>query len=395
MSLRIAHVTATFPPYRGGTGNVCFHNARELAARGHEVHVFTAAGPNAPARELLAGVQVHRLRPIVRVGNAPVLPGLLAALRGFDVVHLHYPFFGGELSALAARLRSTPLFITYHQDVLLHGAMGVAERVLRHTIGRTALRSADRVFFTSRDYGQASYVQPLLRGRDGHIGEVPNGVDVEAFTPGAPTAALQHAIGPQQGDKVALLVAGLDRAHYFKGVPVFLEALAGLPPNMKGVIVGDGDLRAEYERMAAGLCLDARVTFAGRVADADLPDYYRLADVTVLPSTTMGEAFGLVLVESMACGTPVIASSLPGVRTVVQHGRNGLLVPPGDAAALSRAIARICADMRVHDAMGIAGRAAAVARYSWVTLAALLEQEYNGVLARRGRLARHTLRGER
>lgn len=394
MNLRIAHVSATFPPYRGGTGNVCFHNARVLAQRGHDVHVFTAAAAGAPARETRDGFSIRRLRPLLRVGNAPVLPGLLGALRGFDIVHLHYPFFGGEISALAAYLGRTPLVITYHQDVLLGGAIGLAERALRHTVGRSALRSAARVLFTSRDYAQASYARPLLRGRSARVGELPNGVDIDAFTPGAASAVLRAGIAPQSGDRVALLVAGLDRAHYFKGVAVFLQALAGLPPNIKAVIVGDGDMRAEYQAMAGRLRLDARVTFAGRVADADLASYYRLADVTVLPSTTMGEAFGLVLVESMACGTPVIASDLPGVRTVVAHARDGLLVAPGDAAALSRALGRICNDDRLQRAMGQAGRVKAVAYYSWDTLGAQLEAEYAAVIARRAAPAGMYARGD-
>jgi len=142
--LKIALVTATFPPYRGGTGNVCFHNARELARRGHEAHVFTAALPGAPAHETIEGVVVHRLRPLARAGNAPLLPALSWRLRGFDVIHLHYPFFGGEITALAAKLSRAPLVITYHQDVLLSGVAGLLERLLRRTVGRLALRSATR-----------------------------------------------------------------------------------------------------------------------------------------------------------------------------------------------------------------------------------------------------------
>jgi glycosyltransferase involved in cell wall biosynthesis len=380
MKLRVAHVTATFPPYRGGTGNVCFQNARELARRGHEVHVFTAAAPGAPAAEIRDGVAVHRLRPLVRAGNAPVLPGLLRDLSGFDLVHLHYPFFGGEISALAARLRDTPLVITYHQDVLLGGPMGWVERGLRLTAGRATLRSAARVLFTSRDYAQASYARPLLRGRTERVGELPNGVDIAQFTPGHAPAELRARLGLGAGDQVALLVAGLDRAHYFKGVGGFLGALAGLPATVRGVVVGDGDLRATYEAQAASLGLRGRVIFAGRVADAELPDFYRLAAVTVLPSTTMGEAFGLVLVESLACGTPVIASDLPGVRTVVDHGRDGLLVPPGDARALGGAIAQVLSDRAARTAMGRAGRAKIERHYSWRQLGDQLEQIYLDVL---------------
>lgn len=381
MKLRIAHVTATFPPYRGGTGNVCYHNARELARRGHDVHVFTAAIDGASGDKQRDGITIHRLRPLLRVGNAPILPGLLRALRGFDVIHLHYPFFGGEITTLAARLNHTPLVITYHQDVLLHGLMGLIERTLRLTAGRLTLRAAARLLFTSRDYGDASYVRPLLRGREAQIGELPNGVDTTAFTPGPADAKLRTQHQLSTGDQVALLVAGLDRAHYFKGVDVFLRALAQLPPQIKGVIVGDGDLRASYEAMAATLGLSDRVRFAGRVSDADLPRYYRLADVTVLPSVTMGEAFGLVLVESLASARPVIATNLPGVRTVVGQDRDGLLVEPNDAAMLAKALDQLLDDCDHSRMMGLAGRAKVEALYDWQRIGARLEAIYQQVLA--------------
>lgn len=383
MNLRIAHVTATFPPYHGGTGNVCRQNARELARRGHTVHVFTAAAPGAPGEEQRDGFAIHRLRPLVRVGNAPLLPRLARALRGFDVIHLHYPFFGGEITALAAWIRRTPLVITYHQDVLLDGLMGLAARSLRRTAGWMTLRAADRVLFTSLDYGRASHVRPLLRGREHIIDELPNGVDLGLFRPGDWPADLRARHTIADGERIALLVAGLDRAHYFKGVKVFLEALALLPPDIVGVIVGDGDLRADYAAAAERLGVAARVRFAGRVPDAELPRYYRMADVTVLPSTTMGEAFGLVLVESLASATPVVASDLPGVRTVVSKGADGLLAAPGDADALAAAMGGIVRNDNARREMGRRGRAKVAALYGWERLGARLESIYRQVLDER------------
>lgn len=380
MRLRIAHVTATFPPYHGGTGNVCYHNARELARRGHEVQVLTAALPGVPSTETRDGFAVRRLAPLARVGNAPLLPGLPLALRGFDVIHLHYPFFGGELAALSARLARTPLVITYHQDVLLNGPMAIAATLLLHTTGRLALRSAHAVLFTSRDYGLASHARPLLQGRSERINELPNGVDIERFVPAPAQPELRARHGLDDDDRVVLLVAGLDRAHAFKGVEVLLRAISALPPQIKAVIVGDGDLRPVYLARANRLGIRNRVVFTGRVSDDDLPDYYRMADVAVLPSVTMGEAFGLVLIEALACGIPVIASDLPGVRTVVNHPGDGLLVPPGDPGALAAAIRHILADEPRRRAMGARGRARVESLYAWERIGAQLEALYFDLL---------------
>ena len=381
--MRIAHVTATFPPYHGGTGNVCFYNAYELARRGHEAHVFTAAIRGAPAREQRDNLTVHRLQPLVRVGNAPVLPGLLWQLRGFDVIHLHYPFFGGEITALIAMLSRTPLVVTYHQDVLLGGLRELIARTLRRTIGRLTLRAAARLLFTSLDYGQASHIQPMLRNREHAVGELPNGVDLARFRPGTAPPDLRARLGLAPGDQVVLMVAGLDRAHYFKGVNVFLAALARLSSTTKGIVIGEGDLQATYEAQAHKLGIDGRVVFVGRISPEDLPHYYQLADVTALPSVTMGEAFGLTLVESMACGTPVVATRLPGVRTVVEHGRDGLLAAPGDPAALGDAIGWILDHQAERQAMGERARHKVEQRYDWQRIGAQLEALYFDLLAER------------
>ncbi len=324
---------------------------------------------------------VHRLTSPVRRGNACLLPQLVAVLRGFDVIHLHYPFLGGELTALAARLYRTPLVITYHQDVLLAGPWHLIEKTVRLTAGRAALRSADRVLFTSRDYGRASHALPLLRGREAAIGELPNGVDCSVFAPGPPPAALRARCGFAEEDRVLLLLAALDRAHYFKGVELLLEAMTRLPAGVKAIIAGDGDLRPAYEAQARRLGLATRAFFPGRVPGEALPDYYRLADATLLPSTTMGEAFGLVLIESLACGTPVIASNLPGVRTVVADGRDGLLVTPGDAADLARKIQDLVDRAGSKEEMGGNGRAKVVARYAWPVIGDRLAQVYASLRA--------------
>lgn len=381
--MKIAHVSATFAPYQCGTANVCYHNAHQLAQLGHEVHVFTAAVPQAAALESCDGFIIHRLRPLVQVGNAPLLPQLLWSLRGFDVIHLHYPFFGGEITTWAAQLSGTPLVVTYHQDVhLIQPLRQVIATILRHSVGRLTLRGAARLLFTSRDYGQASYVRPMLEGCEEAIDELPNGADLERFSPRQTSHDVPSFNSFASDDRIALLVAALDEAHDFKGVEVFLKALAQLPDDVKGVIVGDGNLRAAYEAQVQALSLSQRVFFAGRVSDHDLPHYYRLADVTVLPSITMGEAFGLVLVESLASGTPIIASDLPGVRTVVANNVDGFLVQPNDETDLAKTLARLfMIPAVVRQRMGLAGRHKVKRRYAWASIGKRLEGIYREVAA--------------
>jgi glycosyltransferase involved in cell wall biosynthesis len=380
MALRIAHITATFPPYFGGTGNVCFQNARELARRGHDVHVYTSQVNGSPAKERIHDITVTRLPSVLRSGNAHLLPGLLTSVRNFDIVHLHYPFYGGELTALASWWQRTPLVVTYHQDVHLTGAIRYVEVMMRHTLGRTALRSASRLLFTTADYGQSSYTYGMLQDRAHVIGELPNGVDTSVFQPAASQRDSRAELGLSPDGKYVLLVARLDRAHYFKGVDVLLQALHRLPNDVRAIIVGDGDLREKYRREAEVMGIGNQVMFTGRVSDAQLPVYYQSADITLLPSTTMGEAFGLVLIESMACGTPVIASNLPGVRAVVEPGLDGLLVEPGNHEDLAVSITQLLENPTLLKSLGHAGRQKAVQHYDWRDIGERLEVIYRDVI---------------
>jgi glycosyltransferase involved in cell wall biosynthesis len=337
--------------------------------------VFTAAHSGAPGFEVKEGVSVHRLSPWCKIGNAQFLPKLIG-IKEFDLLHLHYPFFGGESSSLAAWINNCPLVITYHQDVLLPGWKSLVEKLLRWTVERWVLRSANFVLFTSRDYANISHIRPILRGLEDRIDFVPNGVDIDLFHPSDINPIDDLGNNFNISDYLVLMVANLDQAHYFKGVEVFLNALKSLPYRIKGLIIGDGDLRHCYETLSKSLNLESRISFIGQASEKELITYYRRANVTVLPSVTMGEAFGLVLLESMACGTPVIASHLPGVRTIVDNARDGYLVEPGDAVGLARKVQLLFENPERGREMGKRGRIKVNSQYSWSKVVDRLEYIY-------------------
>ena len=124
-------------------------------------------------------------------------------------------------------------------------------------------------------------------------------------------------------------------------------------------------MRKDYEGLAEKLGVAARCEFRGRVAQDDLAAAYQGADVLVLPSISGAEAFGLVALEAQSCGLPVVASDLPGVRTVVAHEQTGLLVQPRDERALSQALTRLCADPILRRQMGERARARVLERFTW------------------------------
>jgi len=378
--MRIAHVTATFPPYYGGAGTVCYHNARELARLGHDVHVFTAAIDQAPAHETLDGFTVHRLPALLRIGNMPILPSLISALGRFDIVHLHYPFIiGAEIVRLATVMSRTPLVISFHNDLIGEGVRARIFKFYQKLSARFTIQNGARLCILSSDHFESSRLCHSLDKSNLKIVELPNGVDLSLFQPRNDNQQVRSKYRIPETVKLVLFVAALDRAHHFKGLGYLLEAIQTTTSDIWLLVVGDGDLRKEYEGQAHELGIANRVIFTGAVQHENLPPYFQCADVTVLPSSQT-ESFGLVLIESLACGTPVIASSLPGVRTVVSHGSDGFLVEPCHSASLAKAILTILKDEPVRQAMGNRGRAKVEAHYGWQQIGLQLSGIYREVL---------------
>lgn len=374
--MKIAHVVSTYPPYRGGMGNVAHEYVERLRARGENVHVFT---PRLGAVIADDPEYVHRVPSPIHIGNAGVVPSLFRRLSGFDIVHLHYPFFGGAEPAIVRKaLRDDQkLVVTYHMDTFANGLKGLIFEAHRRALFPWLMGRADRILVSSSDYAEHCSLAalPQLAGR---IEALPFGVDTERFCPEETPSSFPLAGGDHP--PTVLFVGGLDEAHVFKGVPVLLEALARIVDTpWQTLIVGDGDLRESYEADAARLRIADRVKFLGNVPDAKLPAVYRQADIHVLPSTTRGEAFGLVALEAAATAVPSIVSDLPGVRSVVLHGETGWRVPPGDIGALAEGLRVLLLDAPLRERLGLAARARALRDYAWEPLMDRLQEVYKSV----------------
>jgi glycosyltransferase involved in cell wall biosynthesis len=381
--MRIAHVSATFPPYRGGAGTVCLNNALELARRGHDVHVFTTTTARGIGEERFSRISLHRLKSVMAVGNAPLQPQLLLRLKGFDLVHLHCPFiFGAELTAIAARLHRTPLVVTYHNDFVPSGwwrniVFAVATLTSRYLV----LERANRVLFVSREHAASSAHRALLERsrRRPETGTLPNGVDADRFVPAADVqVARQHAsLNPSV--PVVGFVSTLDDAHHYKGLAVLLDAVRVSESRFDVLVVGGGPLAPRYVALAAEAGLEGRIHLVGPADHDSLPNLYAACDVVAVPSI-VPEAFPVVALEALSCAVPVVASDSPGVRVIVKHEETGLLVPAGDAEALARAIDRLLGDHRLRRSLGDSGRRHVIANYSWTRIGAMLERIYFDVL---------------
>lgn len=365
--MRIAMVTSVLGS-AGGMGRIVEEFAERLARRGHEVTVF-APGSHPGTK------------PLLRFGNAAWVPGLAKMLDGFDIVHLHYPFIGGAGAVLRwkRRAKQGKLLVTYHMDLIGRGLTRPLFAIYSWLTTPRLLRAASAITASSFDYLEHSTFARFFKLRRNYITEIPFGVDIEKFAPRSRDTTLLAKLGVQPEESVVLFVGKLDAAHYFKGVGILLEAFAFLRKearNIRLLIVGDGNRKKYYEQLASRLKINDFVIFAGTVLPPDLPSYYALADVLVLPSQTRSEAFGLVLLEAQASGVPVIASNLPGVRTVVEDGKTGYLVEPSNRLNLVLAMARILTRSDERTSMGEAARAWTLANYRWETVIDKLETLY-------------------
>ncbi len=358
--MKIAVAVCNYLPYRAGITNVAERHAHHLADLGHEVVVLAPAHDHPAGKAVIDGLPVRRYRQLVRHGNSALVPSIALGVRGADVVYLHYPFYGGaEAIAAAAITAGVPLVTFFHMDVLRSGMEGRVLAVYERTAAKWILERSDRVFASSLDYAAHSsisaYRLPRLEG-------FPYAVDTERFRPGDGPSA---AVASQPRRPSVLFIGAMDGGHAFKGVPELIRAFAtaNLSQTADLTLIGDGDLRAGYERLAADLLPPAHVRFLGRVAEDDLRGTLRDADLLVLPSTTAEEAFGIVLIEAMASGTPVVASALPGVREIVTP-ETGTMVTPGDVADLARVLTDLLADDSRLATMSRAARSRAVAEYS-------------------------------
>lgn len=370
----IAHIVSTYPPYKGGMGNVAYQMVHELRKKDYSASVLTPLLNGKPASDKLE--QVIRLKPWFAFRNSAFVPSLHRHLKQFDIIHLHYPFYGGaELVAFYKWLhkKKKPLVISYHMDVEGKGLLKAFFSTYKYTCAPFILGSADKIIVSSLDYAEES---SYLRSHMNKVVELPFGVPEKFSRP-------IEIIREKPNDRFDMVfVAALDASHYFKGLDFLLKAIASLPQKYKVKlnVVGDGELREYYQTEAKALGIESIVEFLGRVDDEKLRRLYMHANATVLPSIDRSESFGLVLAESMASGTPVIASRLAGVRSLVDHSQTGILVKPGDTNDLAQAIKYMHDNPARVRRMGENGAILIDENYRWPVIMNKLEALYQGLI---------------
>jgi glycosyltransferase involved in cell wall biosynthesis len=339
--LRVLQVGKYYPPHAGGMESHLETLCDELK-RTVDLEIVVASSNGFGTREeLIDGVKLTRAGKLFNLRSAPFCPAMASKIRASkaDLVHIHLPNPGAILAYLASGHRGRLVF-TYHSDIIRQKVLSrFFDPILQHALNR-----ADAIIVSSANYIDSSYVLPRYRDK---CRVIPFGIALDHFQrPNVKEVAkLRRLHGPR-------IVLGVGRLVYYKGFEHLIEAMRFVDGQL--IIVGRGPLREALFQKAESCGVSKRVTFLTEVDD--VRPYYHAADVFALPSVARSEAFGIVQLEAMACGTPVINTDLDsGVTSVSLDGVTGLTVPPADPAALGKAINSLLADPLRRAVYGRAG----------------------------------------
>ena len=340
--LRVLHVGKYYPPHRGGMESHLEALCGELKRSIDTEIVVASSNGSRTSEELLDGLRIARLGKLFSLRSAPFCPQMVREIRASkaDLVHLHLPNPGAILAYIASGHRGR-LVLTYHSDIVRQKVLSrFFDPILQYVLNR-----ADAIIVTSSNYIRSSYILPLYEKK---CRVIPFGIPVERFQrpDAAEVARLRKQFGPR-------IVLGVGRLVYYKGFEHLIAAMKFVEGRL--IIVGSGPLHDVLRQQAESCGVSERVTFLTDVQD--VRPYYQAADVFVLSSVARSEAFGIVQLEAMACGKPIVNTNLDtGVTSVSIAGVSGLTVPPADPEALGSAINSLLDNPLRSSAYGRAGQ---------------------------------------
>lgn len=323
--------------------------AQGLAAQGVEVVNLVAATGHVGSDETQGAyrlVQAPSFGMAYGTAVSPALPLKALALhreQPFDLFHLHLP---DPLSHLTSMLLpgNVPRVLSWHSDIVRQKRL---LRLYQPFLSRLVCQADALVAATQAHFDSSTQIPddvPLARR---HV--IPYGLDYTPLQLDARTMVLRDELRSRARGRG--LVFAMGRHVYYKGFEVLIEALAHTDAYL--VLGGDGPLRSQLEQQAASMGLSDRVFFSGRIPEEDLAAYFHACDVFCLPSVEPSEAFGLVQLEAMACGKPVVCTQLNnGVNVVNVHGQTGFAVPVRDPVTLGQCIAKLLRDDTLRHQLG-------------------------------------------
>jgi glycosyltransferase involved in cell wall biosynthesis len=371
--MKIVQTPVRFYPFTGGVENYVYYMSKELVKLGHDIRVICANEPKSKSEEIVDGISIKRLRYIAKIANTNITPGFPLALQNedFDIVHTHIPTpWSADWSNIIAKYKKKPLVITYHNDIIGSGFANTIANFYNSTALKSLLNNADKIIITQPNYIRYSL---YLEKYEDKIEVIPNGVDVDKFKP-IPVSKTKNTL---------FFLSLLDEFHKYKGLDYLLKAIGivkNVIPDIKLIVGGKGALLEYYRKMVEDYDLKDNVEFHGFIPDEKIVEYYNRSSIFVLPSiSSKQEGFGIVVLEALACETPVISTDIVGVANDVISSKAGIIVPPKDVDKLAEAIINILENENSKK-MGVSGRKLVEDKYTWSGIAEKTEKLYNKLI---------------
>jgi glycosyltransferase involved in cell wall biosynthesis len=366
----------------GGTEIAAYNLAVQMAERGNDIDVFTTSIDSKNSIEIYPHMRIHRHATSFKIASANASFKLIYQPLKYDldIVHAHSPIPYSDLPALMyAKRKKVPFLLTYQFDGQETGGSfmrNTGVSIYNKVFINRVLDSAEVIIATTRSYAEES---PFLKNYLDKIVVIPNGINLEEVTTNLTREESRIKLGLPIKTKIILFLGSLVP---YKGPDILLKAFKIIKkefPEVKLIFGGRGQMLVELQTMAKKFGLEDDVIFLGFVEEEDKALYYKSADIFSLPSTNMAESFGIVNLEAMASGIPVVGSNLGGIPDIVKEGKNGLLSKPRDPQSLANSLLKLLKDDDLRQKMGNNGMKM-VADYTWDKIAKTTEDLYKDIL---------------
>lgn len=373
--MHICHCFKDFSLNEGGVERHISYLSKEPLQLGNKVSVLVSRRRGSTTKDFINGIEEIRTKPLLKLFKVPIMPGYYNNLVKInpDIVHVHGTIPNvSDVAVFYGLMNKKPSLLHYHFDGNAESALGTCcANLYNSTINSMIVEKVNKVITETKAYAETS---PVLRKYLHKIEIVPNGVDLKLFSPDGDTGNIAEEYNLPTGN-IILFVGRLVK---YKGLEYLIRAMK-LVKDGTLLIIGSGQEETHLKTLVKEQQIH-NVKFIAGIEHNHLAPFYRISDVFVIPSITRGENFGIAALEAMACGTPVIASDLPGHREFIPDDC-GISIKPKDTGELASAINTLLSNRGLQHSMGIAARKNAE-KYSWEIASTRIMQIYTDLVNR-------------
>lgn len=361
-----------FNIYKHGGAEIAAYNLAVNVSQHHEVHIFTTSKDNKDSIEKNGNMTIHRYGKNFRIVDSNISVGLFLKpeLEGFDIIHVHLSVKIEGLAALIKLInKKIPLIVTHHADTNFYKSKTLHKSGLIYYTNKKILNyilsKSNLIISPSEKYINDS---KFLNRYKEKVVVIPNGINIDKFRITESRTECRSKLGLPLNKTIILFLGSLIQ---YKGPDILLKSFKSILtefPDTLLIFCGDGIMKAELKKLAKDMDIEEKIRFTGFVEGLSKIMYLKSADIFCLPSTMSTESFGIVNLEAMATGTPIISSRIGGIPDIVHDGVNGILVSPADVESLTKSMIKLIKNPNLRSKMVKEGKKIVI-NYSWKQIA--------------------------